>query len=206
MRLLELFCGTKSVSKAVGHYFTEIVSLDIDPKAQPTICANILTWDYTIYPRDYFHTIWASPPCTEYSHIRFSRPEYPRNLPLADSIVLKVLEIIDYFNPIRWYIENPQTGLLKDREFMDGIPYYDVDYCQYSHWGYRKRTRIWTTVLDFKPKVCTLTCPNRVGIGKPHKTPIANTVMMRRMNSQGTTLNERHRIPPALLTALFAVF
>ena len=26
---------------------------------------------------------------------------------------------------------------------MDGIPYIDVDYCQFSDWGYKKPTRIW---------------------------------------------------------------
>jgi site-specific DNA-cytosine methylase len=203
MRLLELFSGTKSVSNAVGDRFTEVVSLDILSKANPTICADILTWDYTVYPREYFDVIWASPPCTEYSVIRNCNPRCPRNLDLADRIVQKTLEIIDYFNPTKFYIENPQTGLLKDREFMQGLPYYDVDYCQYCNWGYRKRTRIWTSVLDFKPKLCTADCPNRVSVGGSHKTPIANTGMVHRLHSKFTTLSERHRIPPQLITSLF---
>jgi hypothetical protein len=27
---------------------------------------------------------------------------------------------------------------------MFNLPYTDVDYCRYSEWGYKKRTRIWT--------------------------------------------------------------
>jgi hypothetical protein len=33
---------------------------------------------------------------------------------------------------------------------MKDIPFYDVDYCMYSDWGYKKRTRIWTNKTDFK--------------------------------------------------------
>ena len=49
-RLLELFCGTKSVSKAIGHEFDEVISLDLDAAHEPTIRADILQWDYTVYP------------------------------------------------------------------------------------------------------------------------------------------------------------
>ena len=61
-----------------------------------------------------------------------------------DKLVLKTLEIIDYFNPEYWFIENPATSKMKDRPFMKDKPFYLVDYCMYSDWGYRKRTRIWT--------------------------------------------------------------
>ena len=27
--------------------------------------------------------------------------------------------------------------------------FYDVDYCKYADWGYRKRTIIWTTLKGF---------------------------------------------------------
>ena len=33
------------------------------------------------------------------------------------------------FNCQYCFIQNPQTGLLKNQDFMDGIPYCDVDYC-----------------------------------------------------------------------------
>lgn len=41
-RLLELFSGTKSISKAVGYMFDEIVSVDILHKFEPTEVSDIL--------------------------------------------------------------------------------------------------------------------------------------------------------------------
>ena len=158
MRLLELFSGTKSVSNAVGSRFDQIVSVDILKKFDPSIVADILKWDYKVYPPGYFNAIWASPPCTEYSKMKYLSTK-PRNLELADSIVQRTIEIIDYFQPDKWFIENPQTGLLKDRPFMLGIPFTDVDYCMYSDWGYKKRTRIWTLV-NYEGKLCNKKCGN----------------------------------------------
>ena len=86
-----------------------------------------------------------------------------RNLQGADKIVQKVLEIIRYFQPDHWRIENPRTGLLKNRTFMQGLPFVDVDYCQYSMWGYRKPTRFWGSeeIVSRGGKICDLqTCPN----------------------------------------------
>lgn len=57
MRLLELFSGTKSVSKAVGHLYDEVVSVDILNKNNPTYCVDILEWDYKQYPVGYFDAI-----------------------------------------------------------------------------------------------------------------------------------------------------
>jgi hypothetical protein len=78
----------------------------------------------------------------------------------ADSLVLKTLEIIEYFKPRLYWIENPQTGLLKTRPFMQGMPYFDIDYCQYGGVGYKKRTRLWTNA-PFQPRpLCDKrTCP-----------------------------------------------
>ena len=121
MRLLELFCGTKSIGRCFEEYGFEVVSLDRDPKFQPTICEDILTWDYTIYPPGYFQVVWSSPECTQYSIAR-SNAKTPRDLEYADSLVQKALEIIHYFNPRAWFLENPASGLLKSRPFMHLIP------------------------------------------------------------------------------------
>lgn len=53
-RLLELFSGTKSVSKAIGSRYTEIVSVDILEKFQPSVVSDILSWNYKIYPPGHF--------------------------------------------------------------------------------------------------------------------------------------------------------
>jgi site-specific DNA-cytosine methylase len=195
MRLLELFSGTGSVSKAVGHLYDEIVSIDILEKFNPTECADILKWDYKKYPVDYFHTIWASPPCTEYSK---AKSQGVRNLALADSIVRRTIEIIEYFNPEKWFIENPQTGLMKDRDFMLGLPFVDVDYCQYGY-SYRKRTRIWTNV-ECTGLLCNpATCSQMIN-GK-HKSSCGNGY--KKYTEKVVLKEEKYSIPEKLIKDLF---
>ena len=49
-RLLELFCGTKSVGRAFEAAGWEVVSLDIVSKFEPTILCDIRSWNYTTFP------------------------------------------------------------------------------------------------------------------------------------------------------------
>ena len=104
MKLLELLSGTKYVGKVVEKIGYEVTSLDL--KNADMNC-DILHWDYTVYEPCYFDFIHASPPCTEYSTALTTRT---RNIPKANEIVLKCLEIIEYFQPTYYTIENPQTG------------------------------------------------------------------------------------------------
>jgi len=152
MRLLELFSGSGSIGKTFEEKGWEVVSLDVNPKSNATIKLDIRMWDYTLFRKGYFDAIWASPCCTHYSCARRGA-KTPRNLEWADSLVLKSLEIINYFEPKFWFIENPQTGLLKSRPFMYELPFTDLDYCRYCNWGYRKRTRIWTNT-KLEGKLC----------------------------------------------------
>ena len=163
MRILELFSGTGSVGSVYEFMGWEVVSLDIDPKAAATIHADIRTWDFTVFPRGHFDVVWASPVCTHYSRAR-TRARTPRDFVWADSLVQRALEIIDYFKPRFWFLENPQTGLLKTRPFMLELPYTDVDYCCYSDWGYKKRTRIWNN-SGYQGSLCLGAgrCPSMLG-------------------------------------------
>ena len=154
MKLLELFSGTKSVGKVAEKLGFEVISLDIK---NADIECDIMDWDYTIYSPSYFDIIWASPPCTQYSKAKTTGT---RNIVLANQIVLKTLEIIEYLNPTYFILENPQTGLLKEQQFMHGIPYKDIDYCKYGM-PYRKRTRLWNNVIQWNPKqLCKKDCGN----------------------------------------------
>jgi hypothetical protein len=204
MRILELFSGSGSV----GHVFSQrgwhVTSLDVDVKTDATIKADILTWDHTIFPPGHFDVVWASPVCTHYSCARRGA-KTPRNLEWADSLVQRSLELIEYFQPRWWFIENPTTGLLKDRPFMEGKPFTDLDYCCYSDWGYRKRTRIWTN-SGFVGKLCggKDVCPCMVG--KRHRT----TAQQGRNKTDSGMYGEIHstkflyRIPASLCEELEA--
>ena len=120
----------------------EVTSLDTDATTRPTICADIQEWDYRTYPPGHFDFIWASPVCTEFSRALTRRP---RRLTEGDGLVLKTIEIIGHLRPRWWAVENPRTGLLKSRPYMQALPYNDVSYCMYG-FRYQKTTRIWNNL------------------------------------------------------------
>lgn len=166
-RLLELFCGTKSVGSCVEAkfpQFTEIISVDNSKRWKPTHLVDVLTWDYKIYPPNHFDVIWCSPPCTTFSLAKFSN--IGRKIKGSDIIrtyqhciddiekfglplLKKTLEILEYFKPSVWFIENPRDGKMKD--YLD-FNFYDCSYCQYG-FEYRKNTRIWSNI-DLKLDKC----------------------------------------------------
>jgi hypothetical protein len=199
MRLLELFCGTKSVSHAVGANYTEVVSVDILPRFAPTICTNIMDWDYTVYPPGHFDDIWASPPCTQYSK---AKTRGVRDLAGANAIVARTLEIIRYFNPVRWYMENPETGLLKDQEVVRGLPYIVFDYCRFGL-SYRKRTAIWTnqTVDSFR---CLGAGRCRSMVGERHRNSCGNGNT--EYSDETIGLHQKYSVPGVLVRLLFGLY
>ena len=149
MNLLELFSGTKSVGTIAKSLGFNVISLDLK--------TDILEWEYKQFDRNHFDSIWSSPPCTQYSKAKTTGT---RNIEYANSIVLKTIEIIKYFNPKYFVIENPQTGLLKNQEFMDEFEFKDVDCCKYGM-PYRKRTRLWNNITTWKPRhLCKKDCGN----------------------------------------------
>jgi len=203
MKVLELFSGTGSVGKVCRELGHEVISLDLK---NADINCNILNWDYKIYPPHTFNIIWASPPCNTFSSLRnthygnilknrsnnnvFSKEELYRDIEeIGLPILRRTEEIINYFQPQYYFIENPQTGKMKDY-ILDKL-YYDVDYCRYSDWGYRKRTRIWTNLLNYKPLLCDNVCLNRTN--NKHNKEL----------SKDCRLNARYRIPPLLIKSLF---
>jgi len=204
MRVLELFSGTGSVGKICKELGYEVISLDLK---NADINCNIMDWDYKVYPKNHFDMIWASPPCNSFSCLQYALKTKEDALKNIEEnglpILRKTEEIIDYFSPKYYFIENPQTGLMKN--YLDK-PYYDVDYCRYSNWGYRKRTRIWTNILNFEPLLCNKECGNMIKIGDKHihKKNCGNSAYSK-IAGTNTSLNERYRIPPSLISSLFSM-
>jgi hypothetical protein len=239
INVLELFSGTKSVGKVCDSLGWNSVSVDLLLPADHEV--DILQFDYKQYPKDYFDIVWASPPCTEYSNLQncwigrkkkdgitFTKEIIEEKMNESDKLILKTLEIIEYFNPVLWFMENPQTGKLKNREVVKGLPFYDIDYCMYSDWGYKKRTRIWTNKKDWDNKLCdgSGSCGNMVDNQSKHKLNVSkdvHTVGERKKKytqhkttadggydkrrkypiHNGTTKMDRYRIPEDLIYSLF---
>ena len=211
MNVLELFSGTRSIGKVCDELGWESVSVDMIMEADHK--CNIMDFDYKQYDKDYFDIIWASPPCTEYSKLQdawlnrmrkgelYTKEIQEKYMTEGDILIKKTLEIINYFDCKYWFMENPQSGRMKDRDIMKGIPFYDVDYCMYSDWGYRKRTRIWTNKDDFEPKLCDKQCGNMVGT--LHKQNLGNSERQRKTNGNGSSQTDRYRIPEDLIFSLF---
>lgn len=194
-RVLELFKGTGSVGKYYNDKNYEVISLDFNSKYKADITINILEWDYKSYDKDYFDIVWASCDCTQYSK---AKTKGVRDIEGANSLVLKTLEIIKYFNPEYWFIENPQTGLLKQQSFMKSLPYIDADYCRYG-FPYRKRTRFWTN------KYCELKlCDKKCGsfINGKHIGSCGNGTS--KYSDKSYSKEDKYRIPIKLLEDLLS--
>jgi hypothetical protein len=209
MNCLELFSGTHSVGKVLEEKGFNVISLDLKGA---TINKNILEWDYTEYPKDYFTYIHASPPCDTFSNCRkcwigrklkvhgdkiitmedIIKDQQEIGLPILN----KTLEIINYFNPKYFTIENPQTGDMK--KYITELPYTDVDYCMYGL-PYKKRTRIWNN-FGFEGFKCNKECGNMVKGRHVSNCGHANKNYTKTMDSfLSTTLKERYRIPQKLI-------
>ena len=250
MNHLELFSGTHSFGKVSSKLGFNVYSLDRDLgdendgyKSANHFKQDIMTWDYKNYPKGFFHIINASPVCLWWSNLR--RTWIGRKLKdHGDKIITqeildedienygvpmvdKIFEIINYFDPDFFIVENPATGRMKDY-INDLIPFYDIDYCKYSNWGYKKTSRFWTNIEGLQFKKCKNDCENIIINGKQkiHKIKLGsnkiindngkliriNTAELRKKYkdyetiksyTKTTTRYERYRIPEKIIEMFF---
>ena len=151
-RLLSLFDGTGSMSRAFEQAGWTVQTLDLIGTHGATIVGDVRDWNFTNEPP--CDVLWAGVPCEQYSIAR-NRAKTPRNLELADSLVAKTLEIIQHFlnlNPnMLYFIENPASSLLWGRKVAEPISTrIKLDYCSYGTL-YRKRT-IFGTNSKYNPR------------------------------------------------------
>ena len=127
LKVLELFAGTRSISKAFerkGHkaytvewdkHFDNITLYDdvnnLTPERVIEMCGGVPD------------VIWASPDCTTYSVAAISYHRLPGLIPktdyakFCDKTNAKLVELIKAINPKVFFIENPRGGLRK-MDFM----------------------------------------------------------------------------------------
>jgi len=186
----------------------EVLSLDTTA-GRHQIRMDIMDWDYKAYDKGEFACIHASPPCTQYSIAR-TTAKTPRNLELADALVQRTLEIIEYLSPMVFIVENPYSGLLKTRPVMANMEPFlrRVTYCMYGM-PYRKETAIWSNLGDvWKPQCCTAKnpCPMRAHGRHLAVAQQGSSGSSRRIERiAGFSRNDLYRIPAALCDELAAV-
>nr|DAG55542.1 MAG TPA: DNA (cytosine 5) methyltransferase [Bacteriophage sp.] len=163
--MLELFAGTRSISKAFEKRGHEVFSIDwCKDYENISLYADVLKLTANDVLRLFGRpdVIWASPDCTTFSIAAISHhrrkniatgsldpvSEYAKYCDLVDR---HMLDLIQELHPIFWFIENPRGGLRK-MEWMQGLPRYTVTYCQYGDTR-MKPTDIWTNHPNprFKP-------------------------------------------------------
>lgn len=161
-KALDLFSGKGSWKDAFLRKGYTVVTHDWDRRFGADFQEDILKWKYwlDLTPGD-FQVVSASVPCEHYSTARTTGPR--RNLSRANKITKKVLEIIAFLKPPLWFIENPRHGLLSKQKFMKNLDFIDLDYCQFSDYGYKKPTRFWgpPCIRNLPNRTChPPSCPN----------------------------------------------
>lgn len=226
MRVLELFSGTHSIGVVAKELGYDIVSLDRDLDENSKIYKNykspyhikedILTWDYKKHFNvGDFDIITASPVCCMWSIVRncwigrkfknsteiVSKETLQRDIDIyGKPLVDKVFEIIEYFKPKYFWVENPRTSKMwnyikKTYPQFNDNQYLLFDYCKYSTFGYKKPTIFLTNIPNITPKICNNDCENMDTSKKK----------LKHMNDaiRYTNRLERYRIPLNLIKELF---
>lgn len=201
-KMLDLFCGTKSMSSAFEAAGWEVYTVDWEKDFNPTLCADIGTLtkeDIVALCGGVPDVVWMSPDCTSYSIAAISHHRKKNTVtgelePLSeyatfcDAVNKHIIDVVvNELKPKFYFIENPRGGMRK-MGFVQGIPRYTVTYCQYGD-DRQKPTDIWTNhpAPRFKPP-----CKP----GSPCHTPAprgSKTGTQGRKNKV-----ERARIPQAL--------
>ena len=168
MKVLELFAGTRSISRAFEARGHETFSIEWD-KQHPDI--NWYADIGTVTTQDILErfgvpdVVWASPDCTSYSVAAISKhrireangnlspkSDYAKFCDKVNEHVIDIIKELLEINPnMIYFIENPRGGMRK-MNFMKGLPRYTVTYCQYGDTR-MKPTDLWTNHPNprFKP-------------------------------------------------------
>ena len=158
--MIELFSGTKTVSKTFESHGWEAISIDNNPKLKPTICCDILKLDIALLPEK-VDFVWASPDCSKFSrsanskhwHKCISKYRVYDYIPATKEaftallLLKKTIHIINLYPDALFIIENPIGRI---RHMMDiknlGHYRYAVNYADFG-FPYSKETYLFSNMM-----------------------------------------------------------
>ena len=153
MRLLDLFCGSKSLKPICDTLNIEYFGIDNNSEFNPDLCIDMLEIETFT---SYYDIIWASPSCEHFSVSsigkHWNRDNTPKTIQAEKSVELvkHTLHLIREANPKYFFIENPR-GKLRKLDMMQNFTRRTVTYCQYGDFR-MKPTDIWTNNLTWSPR------------------------------------------------------
>lgn len=159
MRMLELFCGKKTISNEFKNKGYDVFTVDFNPAHKPDLCIDILDFDVSMLPW-IPDVIWASPDCRTWSIASVKHHWNLDKTPKSDAcfngirLLNKTLDIIEQLKPEYWFIENPRGMMRKYIRMVALTKKYfrhTVTYCQYGDTR-MKPTDIWTNNINWHPK------------------------------------------------------
>lgn len=197
---VELFCGTKSFSRAAQALGYATFTIDKNPRHGADLVADVLKVA-GLPPAD---IVWASPPCEAFSVAaighNWNRDYTPKHVRavVAQKLVRKTLNLIRDAKPTWWFIENPRGMLRKLVWFENAVrelggARHTVTYCQYGETR-MKPTDIWTNACWWRPRA-----PCKNGAGCHEAAP--RGAKTGTQGIQGAV--QRGRIPAALFAEIF---
>lgn len=219
--VIDLCAGSHSLERALENAgvvnLFNVISIDVEPSTNPRVLMkveelakalktgkNIPACLRGVKPK----IIWASPPCTPYSAANTRRTEEERKQQLksGDKTVQACLDIIQYYKPIVWFLENPDNQLPKQEIMVDWERYRQTTtYCLHGRPD-RKATTIYTNLNNLTLSDCRRQgeeCLTKLMLGRHTVTAQAGASKSRDGTViPGTPKVEAQKIPVQLMTSL----
>ena len=168
MRVLVLFkVAVATAFRSEGH---DVCHVNPDPIVEHDILPEL---DMCMAPTVEFDLVWATPPMLPYRLGRFIFCQ-PRDG--EEELMRKTIEIIAYYRPRTWFIENWRKEMLRHRHHLGEMTYRDVEYEFYGA-TLHKIMRVWTNCYCWEQR----------------------TVPVKQIDLRKCTLEESISTPPALV-------